>query len=41
VSGYIGPMMSERAAAAGVNEILKKPLLARDLAAALARVLKH
>jgi PAS domain S-box-containing protein len=41
VSGYIGPMMSERAGAAGVNEILKKPLLARDLAAALARVLKR
>jgi len=41
VSGYIGPMMSERATAAGVNEILKKPLLARDLAAALARVLKR
>jgi PAS domain S-box-containing protein len=41
VSGYIGPMMSERASAAGVDEILKKPLLARDLAAALARVLKR
>jgi PAS domain S-box-containing protein len=41
VSGYIGPMMTERAIAAGVNEILKKPLLARDLAAALARVLKR
>jgi PAS domain S-box-containing protein len=41
VSGYIGPMMTERAAAAGVNEILKKPVLARDLAAALGRALKH
>jgi PAS domain S-box-containing protein len=41
VSGYIGPMMTERAIAAGVDEILKKPLLARDLAAALARVLRR
>jgi signal transduction histidine kinase/ActR/RegA family two-component response regulator len=41
VSGYIGPMMRERAVAAGVNEILKKPVQSRDLAAALARVLRH
>lgn len=39
VSGYIGPMMSERAAAAGIREILKKPVQARELAAALARAL--
>jgi PAS domain S-box-containing protein len=39
VSGYIGPLMSERAAAAGVSEILKKPVQSRELAAALARVL--
>jgi CheY-like chemotaxis protein len=39
VSGYIGPMMTERAVAAGVDEILKKPVQSRDLAAALARVL--
>jgi PAS domain S-box-containing protein len=39
VSGYIGPMMSERAQAAGVDEILKKPVQSRELAAALARVL--
>jgi len=39
VSGYIGPLMSERAAAAGVSEILKKPLQSRELAAALSRVL--
>ena len=37
VSGYVGPMMSERAASAGVNEILKKPVESRELAAALAR----
>jgi PAS domain S-box-containing protein len=39
VSGYIGPMMSERAALAGVAEILKKPVHSRELAAALARAL--
>jgi PAS domain S-box-containing protein len=41
VSGYIGPMMSERALAAGVDAILKKPVQSRELAAALARVLKR
>ena len=40
MSGYIGPMMTERARAAGVMEILKKPVQSRDLAAALARALK-
>jgi PAS domain S-box-containing protein len=39
VSGYIGPLMSERATAAGVSEILKKPVQSRELAAALSRVL--
>jgi PAS domain S-box-containing protein len=39
VSGYIGPMMTERAQAAGVDEILKKPVQSRELATALARVL--
>ncbi|HVL34958.1 MAG TPA: ATP-binding protein, partial [Burkholderiales bacterium] len=39
VSGYIGPMMTERAHAAGVREILKKPLGSRSLATALARIL--
>jgi CheY-like chemotaxis protein len=39
VSGYIGPMMSERAMAAGVDEVLKKPVQSREIAAALARVL--
>ncbi len=41
VSGYIGPMMSERAVAAGVDAILKKPVQSRELAAALARVLRR
>ena len=39
VSGYVGPMMAERAAAAGIAEILKKPVQSREIAAALARVL--
>ena len=41
VSGYIGPMMSERAALAGVAEILKKPVHSRELAAALSRALRN
>src|SRR5688572_1970047 len=39
VSGYIGPLMTERARAAGVDQILKKPVHSRELAAALARAL--
>jgi CheY-like chemotaxis protein len=39
MSGFVGPTMAERAAAAGVTEILKKPVRSRDLAAALARAL--
>jgi len=41
VSGYTGPMLSERALAAGVTEILKKPVQSRDIASALARVLRR
>jgi CheY-like chemotaxis protein len=41
VSGYIGPMLSERALAVGVDAILKKPVQSRELAATLARVLKR
>jgi PAS domain S-box-containing protein len=41
MSGYTGPMMSERALAAGVTEILKKPLQSREIAAALARALRR
>jgi len=40
VSGYTGPILSERALAAGVTEILKKPVQSRDIASALARVLR-
>jgi CheY-like chemotaxis protein len=40
VSGYIGPMMTERAMTAGVDEILKKPVQSRALAEALDRALK-
>jgi PAS domain S-box-containing protein len=41
VSGYTGPMLTERALAAGVTEILKKPVQSRAIAAALARVLRR
>jgi PAS domain S-box-containing protein len=41
VSGYTGPMLTERALAAGVTEILKKPVQSRDIAAALARILRR
>ena len=41
MSGYIGPMMAERALAAGITEILKKPLQSRDIADALARALRR
>jgi PAS domain S-box-containing protein len=40
VSGYTGPILSERALAAGVTEILKKPVQSREIASALARVLR-
>ena len=39
VSGYVGPMMSERAHAAGVGRILKKPVQSRETASALAELL--
>jgi hypothetical protein len=41
VSPYTGPMPSDRAHAAGVTEILRKPFQTREIAAALARVLKR
>ena len=41
MSGYTGPMLTERALAAGVTEILKKPVQSRDIAGALARVLQR
>jgi PAS domain S-box-containing protein len=39
VSGYLGGIVANRAYNAGANEVLKKPLLARELAVSLARVL--
>jgi PAS domain S-box-containing protein len=39
VSGYTGPMLTERALGAGITEILKKPVQSRDMAAALSRAL--
>jgi CheY-like chemotaxis protein len=41
VSGYTGPMLTERALGAGITEVLKKPVQSRELASALARALKH
>jgi CheY-like chemotaxis protein len=39
MSGYGGSQLSQRAAAVGISEVLRKPLQQRDLAEALARVL--
>ena len=39
VSGYVGGMVANRAYNEGANEVLKKPLSARELATSLARVL--
>jgi CheY-like chemotaxis protein len=39
LSGFLGGAIHEQACAAGANEVLQKPLAARDLAAALARLL--
>ena len=39
VSGYVGGMVTSRAYNAGATEVLKKPLSASELAAAVARVL--
>ena len=39
VSGYVGGMVAGRAYNSGANEVLKKPLSARELATSLARVL--
>ena len=41
ISGYTGPMLTERAFGAGITEILKKPVQSREIAGALARVLKR
>jgi signal transduction histidine kinase/ActR/RegA family two-component response regulator len=37
MSGYAGAQLAERAAAVGINEVLRKPLQRRDLSEALAR----
>jgi nitrogen-specific signal transduction histidine kinase/ActR/RegA family two-component response regulator len=39
MSGYSGPQLTERAQSAGVSDILRKPLVSRDIAEALARVI--
>ena len=39
MSGYGGSQLAQRAAAIGINEVLRKPLQRRDLAESLARVL--
>jgi len=39
MSGHGGPYLTERALAAGVSEVLRKPLQRRDLAESLARLL--
>jgi signal transduction histidine kinase/CheY-like chemotaxis protein len=39
MSGYSGVQFAERAQAAGVSEVLRKPLVSRDIADALARTL--
>ncbi len=41
MSGYLGGASSRRARDAGADEVLKKPLSARDLATSLARVLRQ
>jgi CheY-like chemotaxis protein len=40
MSGYSGAQLTERAHAAGVNELLRKPLVRRDIAEALGRALR-
>jgi PAS domain S-box-containing protein len=41
VSGYSGPLLTQQAFAAGVSELLTKPLQSREIATTLARVLHH
>jgi CheY-like chemotaxis protein len=40
MSGYVGGGVMSRAREAGADEVLKKPVLAKDLAASLAYVLR-
>jgi CheY-like chemotaxis protein len=39
MSGYTGPSLTRQALAAGISELLAKPLQSRQIAATLARVL--
>jgi FixJ family two-component response regulator len=41
MSGYSGAQITERARAAGVADLLRKPLVRRDIAKALARALRR
>jgi len=41
MSGYSGAQLTERARAAGAGEVLRKPLVRRDIAEALARALRQ
>jgi AmiR/NasT family two-component response regulator len=41
MSGYCGPSLSQQARAAGVSELLVKPLQSRRIAITLDRVLHH
>jgi NO-binding membrane sensor protein with MHYT domain/nitrogen-specific signal transduction histidine kinase/ActR/RegA family two-component response regulator len=41
MSGYSGPLLTQQAVAAGVSELLVKPLQSRQFAATLDRVLHH
>jgi CheY-like chemotaxis protein len=40
MSGYSGAQLTERARAVGVAEVLRKPLVRRDIAEALGRALR-
>jgi FixJ family two-component response regulator len=40
MSGYSGAQLTDRAQATGVAEVLRKPLVRRDIADALARTLR-
>jgi CheY-like chemotaxis protein len=40
MSGYGGPQLAERAAAAGIREVLRKPLQRHQLSEVLARILR-
>ena len=40
MSGYSGTQLSERAQAAGVTDVLRKPLVRRDIAELVARALR-